>query len=415
MNFLHIHTTDITGGAAIENWRLHKALQKGGFGSHVLCGRKYANGPDSSTVVPGKHSWVLNKLAGQVYDSVGLQAMGYPANLFIGASKWLQKWADIVILRNLHGWYFSLELLPAIARQAPIIWRLPDMWALTGHCAYSYDCERWQTGCGQCPYLSEYPALGIDTTRFLWKRKMTIYEKLKGKMVFVSPSSWLQKKIRESPLTRDFRCEHIPTAVDLDVFKPGLKKEARKILGIGDHAKVIMFSGANLQDRRKGADLFLRVIEKLSRGNLSQAVLLLVGSGADSLDTKGMQTIRINFVQDDRFLALCYNAADVYASMSRADNLPNTLVEAVACGVPGVTLNTGGCPEIIQHQRNGYVADNIGQMDVMLSQLLGCDEKREEFARQSRLVAEEKFSMDNQVTAFVRLAEETVSARRNRL
>jgi glycosyltransferase involved in cell wall biosynthesis len=411
MNFLHIHTTDIKGGAAIENYRLHKALLKKEYGSHILCGRGYSSGKDVSCCMPGKHGWVLNAIVGKIFNDLGLQSFGCPSSVFVRFSKRINKWADIIILRNLHGWYLSLGRLARISKKVPIIWRLPDMWALTGHCAYSYDCQNWKAGCGNCPDLSSYPGLLIDTTRFLWERKKAVYQKMRERLVFVSPSKWLMNFVKFSPLTKDFRCEYIPTAVDLNIFKPCSRERSRQKLGIEKNEKVIMFSSAKLKDKRKGIDILWGVLKRIADRRISGVTLLLVGYKGEKISfPSGIKVKKIRFVKEDDFLAVCYNASDLYLSLSRADNLPNTLVEATACGLPIVTLDNGGCGETIEQGRSGYAVKSISEACEAVEKILTDVSLRESFSANARKFAESNFSMDLQVQRYTALAKQMITA-----
>jgi glycosyltransferase involved in cell wall biosynthesis len=416
-NFLHIHTTDIKGGAAIESYRLHKALLKEGHGSHILCGRKYSKEKDSTPIVPGLYGGLVNAAVGKFFNSLGLQSFGYPSSFFLKFSHWIKNWADVVILRNLHGWYSSIGILPWIAKRVPIIWRLPDMWAFTGHCAYSYDCERWKTGCGKCPYLKSYPALPFDTTHFLWLRKRRIYQKLVNKLIIVSPSKWLLELVKQSPLLKDFRIEHIPTAVDLQVFKPESKIEARNFLNLPQNDKVIIFvRGSKGQDEiRKGEDLLWEIIGVLSEFWKGPSIIFLILGGARKLKKpsifkklRNIKLLEMGFIKEAKHLVLCYNAGDVFLSLSRADNLPNTMVEAAACGLPIITLNSGGCSEILENGKSGYVAKNLKDVVEFILQLLRDENLNKEFSKNARRLAEEKFSMLKQVNSFVNLAMELI-------
>ncbi|MDD5070082.1 MAG: hypothetical protein PHV17_05080, partial [Candidatus Omnitrophica bacterium] len=261
LNFLHINASDIRWGASLSAYRLHKALLESGYGGHIYCGLKESSGRDVTSIVPGRYGYIPNALVGKFFNLLGLQSFGYPSSFFIKNFALFGEWADITVIKNIHWWYFSMDVLPWISEKTPIIWRLTDMWPFTGHCAFSYECSRWQTGCGNCPHLFDYPKLYIDTTNFLWKRKKKIFESLKGKLTFVAPSNWLKNIAENSPLTKDFPCEYIPTAVVLAVFKPIDKSTARHVLGINEEDKVIMFSSFKLSEKRKGGLEFVEVIK----------------------------------------------------------------------------------------------------------------------------------------------------------
>jgi len=409
INFLHINASDIRWGASLAGYRFHNALQKKGYDSHILCAVKETKDSSVSPIIPGILGYLPNALAGKFFNYAGLQAFGYPSSFFLKNSAWINNWADIIVLRDLHWWYFSLSVLPYLAARAPLFWRLPDAWALTGHCVYPYDCQRWKTGCGLCPDLKQYPELFFDSTHFLWLRKQKIYRKLKERLVFISPSRWLQKMVQESPLTADFRCELIPSAVDLSIFKPIPQAQARLRLGIDGNAKVIIFASVKLSDARKGIKEMVDAVNVLQRKlNDPLAVLPLGHSDCDFGFAERIKVIRQGFVCDERRLASCYSAANVYLSMSRADNLPNTLVEAAACGVPIVTLNRGGCSETLEHGRSGYVVEDVAGTVEALKSILEDKDKQRLFSENARAFAQRHFCMDKQVVAYVRLAEEMV-------
>ncbi len=405
LNFLHINASDIRWGASIESFRLHKALLESGYGSHTLCGLKEYCGDDTSSIVPGKYGYIPNAFFGKAFNALGLQSFGYPSTFFLKRSPYVNGWADVIVLRNLHWWYFSIGVLPWLAKTAPLIWRFPDMWALTGHCAYSYNCQRWKTGCGHCPDLFQYPKLFFDNTHFLWKRKQRIYQSLKGRLVFVSPSKWLKELIEESPLAKDFRCEHIPTAVDMSVFQPRSKEISRQSLGIRNDEKVIMFSAFKIEDKRKGMKDMVDVIVALQKIIGFCLTILIVGNQIEKINFPSeIKVINSGFIKDENFLSKCYSASDVYLSMSKADNLPNTLVEAAACGLSIVTLDSGGCNEVLEDGKSGYVVKDSKQALGALKDILENSDKQHLFSKNARIFAESNFSMKAQVEAYVSLA-----------
>jgi hypothetical protein len=116
---------------------------------------------------------------------------------------------DIVHCYNLHGGYFDLRILPALSRRQPVILDLRDAWLLSGHCAHSLGCDRWRSGCGDCPDLGLYPSLPRDGTAFNWRRKQQIFSN--SDVFVVTPSQWMLQKVRESmlaPNVRDARQSH---------------------------------------------------------------------------------------------------------------------------------------------------------------------------------------------------------------
>ena len=171
MNIVHFSTSDSEGGSARSARRIHETLRRLGHQSHMLVGTKASHDPDAATVHGGGARRILDRLADEATLRLGLQYLWYPSGTRILAQPWVRD-AAIIQIYNTHGGYLSHRLLPDLARLAPVVWRLSDMWAMTGHCAYAGPCERWRQGCGRCPDLARYPALPVDTTALLWRVKV---------------------------------------------------------------------------------------------------------------------------------------------------------------------------------------------------------------------------------------------------
>lgn len=166
-----------------------------------------------------------------------------------------------------------------------------------------------------------------------------------------------------------------------------------------------MFSSINLEDRRKGGDLVERMVREIYK-KISGLVLVVLGFRGERLRfPEGIRIINVGFVGEDRFLSVCYNASDVFLSLSRADNLPNTLVEASACGTSVVTLNSGGCKEIVENGYNGYVVDDLDDFIKATCRVLNDSKLRERFGLNGRELAVKNFSMEAQVSAYLKLVD----------
>ena len=153
---------------------------------------------------------------------------------------------DVLHCHNLHGSYFDLRALPRLSHKLPVLLTLHDTWLLSGHCAYSFDCERWKTGCGRCPDLTIYPAIKRDATAYNWQRKREIYAK--SQLYIATPSRWLMAKFEQSMLAPAvLEARIIPNGVDLSVFHPADKQTSREILAIPQEAKVLLFTANGIQ------------------------------------------------------------------------------------------------------------------------------------------------------------------------
>jgi hypothetical protein len=172
----HIGTADNSGGAARASFHLHKGLLVKGHHSSMVVGQQTEQRPEIDRI--GFPRTLLGKVCGRFVQEfetwTGLQYLWQPLkDRFLDHPS--VKNADIIHLHNLHGNFFSFSILPKLSKVAPLVWTLHDTWALTGHCSYTYDCERWQSGCGRCPNLGEYPKISLDTTAMLWRKKHQNY------------------------------------------------------------------------------------------------------------------------------------------------------------------------------------------------------------------------------------------------
>src|SRR5438445_279328 len=217
VNVMHISESDGIGGSGRSAFRLHTSLRQMGHGSRMLVGRRRTDDLDVRLLKRSIAWRAGDRVAGTIADLLNLQYIFFPSSFGVVNDPWF-KGADVVQLYNTHGSYFSHSALPVLSRRRPVVWRLSDMWAFTGHVAYSYDCERWRHGCGSCPYLTEYPALSRDTTAFLWRWKNEVYRR--SKLTIVAPSRWIERAASQSPLPSRFPIRWIPNGVDLQRSRP---------------------------------------------------------------------------------------------------------------------------------------------------------------------------------------------------
>ncbi len=339
MNIVHFSTSDSEGGSARSARRIHETLRRLGHASHMLVGTKASHDPDAATVHGGGARRILDRIADTATQRVGLQYLWYPSGRRILAHPWVRD-ASIVQIYNTHGGYLSHRLLRDLARPVPVVWRLSDMWAMTGHCAYAGPCERWRQGCGSCPDLARYPALPVDTTALLWRIKQRVYHR--ARPTIVTPSRWLEQLARESPLFADCAVERIATGVDTAINHPIDKGSARDVLGLEREGKLLLFSAHSVDDNeRKGSAAAIAALNAVAPRDGLAVVLLGLG-GAGWASKLRHPVIRLGFLRDERLLAAVYAACDLLIAPAVVDNLPNAILEAMACGTPAVAFDTGG-------------------------------------------------------------------------
>jgi glycosyltransferase involved in cell wall biosynthesis len=330
-----------------------------------------------------------------VTDRLDLQYAFYPSSFGVALDPWFRQ-ADVVQLYNVHGSYFSHSALPLLSRRRPLVWRLSDMWALTGHVAYSYDCERWRHGCGSCPYLGEYPRLSRDTTALLFRWKNAVYAR--SQITVVAPSRWLEGIARESPLLGRFPLRRIPNGIDLDTFRPHPRDEARRALGLDPERPTVLWSALDLTDRRKGGREALAAVRSLEREDVQ---LVVAGGGTPPKGVRSLGTL------DDEQLALAYSSADVFLLPALAENLPNAALEAIACGTPVAAFDVGGMSDAVRESETGMLAaaGDIRALATVVGTLLEVD-----LRERCRRVAEAEFGAEREARDFAGLYEELLAA-----
>jgi len=222
---------------------------------------------------------------------------------------------------------------------------------LTGHCAHSIDCERWEAGCGQCPYLKIYPSIRKDGTANNWQRKRDIFSK--SKIYIVSPSNWIDKKVEKSILMNGIVQKIvINNGVDIVRFKQLHNKiELRKkhslplnnfiVLVIGDYQN----SGT-----AKNLNTLKKLLRYYSNDVVSNVHFLLIGKSFLKTSKKYWGSTILSNVSEENKLVEIYNSADCLVNISRVDTYPNIILEAMACGLPVISSAVGGIVE----QVNGY-------------------------------------------------------------
>ena len=355
LSILHFSTADQIGGSAKAANRIHQGLKKLGHTSRMLVRHKVSN--DIEAIWPPHPYSFYDKIIEAACKRSGFQYLYVPSSKRALRHRWLQD-ANIIQLYNVHGGYLSPLVLPRLSRQAPIIWRLSDIWPATGHCAYSGSCERWKIGCGKCPDLNAYPPVGFDFTAFMWRLKKNAYKKCD--ITLVAPSSWIENIARVSPLLKDFPLIRIPTGVDLFEFNLSVRElfrnDSRKKMGINKDAKVILFAAHVLEDHsRKGGHHLVAALKYIRE--IPDCVVILVGSGGEKLAEKLPVEHRLaGYIENPKEMARIYAAADVSVVPSTDENLANTALEAMACGLPVVAFDSGGMKDAIRHLETGYLA-----------------------------------------------------------
>jgi glycosyltransferase involved in cell wall biosynthesis len=399
MKVLHINQSDIAGGAAIAGYRLHQGLLVQGINSRLLVGTVKTSS-DRVAATPSKPS--VEREIFRLTNRLGLNSLNVISSFDIPKHSFYKE-ADILNFHNLHNGYFNYLVIPLLTENKSAIFTLHDMWSFTGHCAYSYDCNRWKMGCGKCPYPEVHPYVYRDNTHLEWKLKNWVYSR--SNLTIVTLSRWLTEQAKQSMLNR-FPIHHIPNGIDTEAYQPLEAEQCRSLLGIPTGKRVLMFGAQSLKDSRKGGDLLLKALFSLPESLKAETVLLTLGNGGEAIsEAAGMQTLNLGYLNSDRVKAIAYCAADLFVFPTRADNLPLVLQESMACGTPMVSFKVGGVPDLVRPGVTGYLATPEDAQDFCngIVQLLEDEALRDRMSQKCRAIALAEYPLELQAQRYIEL------------
>ena len=276
------------------------------------------------------------------------------------------KTADIIHLHWInHGFLSPKDLAELDELEKPIVWTFHDSNAFTGGCHVRYSCENYHKECGFCPLLKLSGK--DDLSHKTWLRKKKAYSELNCHIV--APSRWMAESVKLSSLMGLREVTVIPNTIETAVFKPYVKSEAKKILKI-DPEKFVLMSGfmPSKNDKHKGTSYLIDALTDLASrpGIIKENIELVIFGNKDNVEIPDLpfKTTFLGTISNDEHLAKCYSAADVFITASLEDNLPNTVMESLACATPVVAFKTGGIPDMVRHLENGYLADYQSSEDL---------------------------------------------------
>jgi glycosyltransferase involved in cell wall biosynthesis len=400
MKILHINQTDTVGGAAIGVYRLHQGLLAQGIDSRFLVSMVSTSSERIAAIPPRRRiDYQIRRLT----RGFGFNDIHLTSTFDILKHPFYQE-ADVLHFHNLHTEYFNYLALPSLTKNKPGILTLHDMWGMTGHCAYSFDCDRWKIGCGKCPYPDTYPAIQRDNTHWEWKLKKSAYSR-SNLLAVVTTSHWLAEQAKQSMLNC-FPVHRIPYSIDTEAYQPLDSEQCRALLGISAGKRVLMFGAQHLTDPRKGGDLLLKALSRLPESLKAETVLLTLGKGGEAIaQTVGMQSLNLGFVASDRLKSIAYSAADLFLFPTRADAFGLVAQEAMACGTPTVAFKIAGVPDLVRPGITGYLAEPENAEDFCngIVQLLEDQDLWQQLAQQCRAIVLAEYRLELQAKAYIEL------------
>lgn len=362
MQIVHLTTVDQSGSGRAA-MRIVRALKQQGVDTYLLClFRRVNNNPDTVHYVPPRSSLivrVLKRMHLNITADEQRRRAFVPYQMNDGVHFWhsdckvekseMLKKADIIHLHWI-DYFVDLPLLFGETRQ-PIVWTLHDMGAFTGICNHYYHyCTRYQLQCGSCPVLDSHDE--NDISRKQWLEKNQLYQFNLHRLYIVTCSQWLADCAKESGLLRNANIRVIPNCIDTSVYKPLPHQHSDGIVRV-------MLGAVDATDPNKGCLRLCRIIKRWAQKIGGTVELLVVGHNSEQFDLGENVVVRaFGFVEGDKDLAIIYNTADLLLYGSYRDNLPNMIMEAMACGIPVISFSVGGCIDMVEHKLTGYLAQS---------------------------------------------------------
>lgn len=419
---VHISTYDSGGGAARSARRLHEGLLAIGCDSKMFVKKSGYRGPDTVVFRPRsefgtrlKRYLRRRKIRGELgayRNSIppGYEEFHHCSSEFGGELIAQIPECDIVNLHWIVGGFVDLRaLIEGIAARVPIVWTLHDMHPFTGGCHYDSDCNGYETGCGNCPQLGSSKRTDLSA-RIVQSRVKAFASLEKKKFRFVSPSRWLHDRLLSSRVARGIAASVIPYGLPLGIFAPRDRFVARELLDLPLDANVILFIADGVNNPRKGFEHLRKAL--MEGGEIVGGHLLSFGRSRPEADFNFPWT-HLEFTGNDRLLSFAYSAADLVVVPSLQDNLPNTALEAMACGTPVVGFQTGGIPDLVRSGVTGVLVPtgDAGKLGDAIRSLFENRGKLSDMRASCRRTAEAEYDARLQATRYLQLYTEMLQGR----
>lgn len=398
MKCLLLSTFEQAGGAARSAHRLYRQLSQMGVDCRMLVQYKQSDDP----FVSGPEGWLAQKAVMLRPYLDALPLLCYRSRLSPPWSlAWLPKNIDAEVAAyspdviHLHGIGHGFLPIAAIGRLArPLVWTLHDSWAFTGGCHLPGSCTRYLSDCGRCPQLNMRHE--HDLSRWGWQRKSHCWPRLN--VTFVAPSRWLADCAHASSLLNSMPVEVIPNGIDTTLFAPGDRTSARAALGLPQEGIVLLYGASSFtRDENKGFAFLKSALSALAMSLPRKRVTLALFGDRHFQETEldGIPVRSYGPITADEQLVSLYRAADLFVLPSLQENLPNTVMEAMASGTPCVAFDVGGVGELIIHGENGYLSrvSDVCELAKGITWVLADADRRAILGSQARRTIESGFGL----------------------
>jgi glycosyltransferase involved in cell wall biosynthesis len=403
MRILFINTSDIAGGAAVVMQRLIQGLAQQYATEHLVLVRD-KQGDTAKAILTSSFEKNTEKIIDRITRPLGLLYQFFPfsSQRMLAAARSFKP--DVINIHNTHGGYFATPLIAKLSKIAPVVWTLHDMWSFTGNASHTFGNMSWKEMKNDPELKKIPPSIGLNTGAFLLRQKKRVYEK--ARLSIVTPSKWLHDLAVQSPVFRGKNIYQVYNGIDPQHFSPGNKLQSRQKWKIAPDAPVIIFMSHFLTRNNpwKGGNDLLEILSRINKKATRKITLLMLGEGTHQ-DLAGFDNLDIvytGYLHGDAAIRECLQAADLFIYPTRADNLPNVLVESIACGTPCITFNIGGNAEIVRNDFNGIIIGpfNFDTFATKALALLNDEKKLSQFSASCLQVTQENFLLNKMVNEY---------------
>ncbi|MCK4797080.1 MAG: glycosyltransferase [Spirochaetes bacterium] len=420
-----VNTHDIRGGAARAAYRLYKGLKSINIDSKMIVREKKLNEKDIIKIRKKRSNY--DKVEEEMINSIQLNYINKNrsdiSNTLFSFTYPGYDISKVDVLRNsdiinLHwvSFFLSIDSIKKIIDLGkPIVWTLHDQLAFTGGCHYSSGCFQYKEDCKECPQLRESQ---YDIPFYNLKKKIEIFKK--ENITVVCPSKWLADLAKESKLFKNFRIEIIPNSVETDIFKPIEQKTVKQKYNLSEDVITILFVAELISEKRKGFQELLEAFIICEKNSYIKKLieekklkLICIGNVGKNFRKIKIPIINLGYKKDNKELVNAYNAADIFVLPSLEDNLPNTMLESMACSTPVISFNIGGMKDVIIDGKNGKIvtAYNTEEFAEAIIELVKNNDLRKSMSLRCREYALNNFQLKHQANRYIKLFNEVIKTK----
>lgn len=354
MNILVLSDVETFGGAAVAATRLVDGLIGAGCQITRVVGQSDGQNHSWRTLVLRDQRNTISRVVGRLRQPVAFRR-GHAALARSLTDIIRQVRPDVINMHNIHSSYWGPEVVDACQCSAPLVWTLHDMWSFTGRCVYNYECRKFESGCdASCPTWTEYPSVSPERILSEWKWRQRLLDLSKGPIA-VCPSTWLAGEAKRGLWARR-QVAVIPYGLPLEVYRPVDRNLARAALDLPVDGSLLVTAAVDIAERRKGGALLSEALRLVKTRPLTLAVM---GRGRIESELPGIRVVSLGYIEHERTKVLAYSAADAFVHPAPVDNLPNVVLEAIACGTPVIGFPVGGVPEMVRSETTGWLALSV--------------------------------------------------------